>query len=146
MISDAAIAVDGFGHAQRAAAMATAAAARFGARAHLISVMPRHEVPADIKDLASLAHAEAGSMEIEDLREMIVAPVMAVFCEAGVAEVEGHVLTGNPVATMLDCIKNHDIDTIFTGRRGLGPIEGVLLDSVSSKLNHRAEGTVLTVR
>jgi nucleotide-binding universal stress UspA family protein len=146
MISNVAVAVDGSGHAQRASEMAAVIAAKFGARAHLIYVMPRHEVPADIKDLANMEHAEAGSMEMEALREKIVVPVMATFREAGVAEVEGHVLTGNPVATMLDYIKNHDIDMIFTGRRGLGPIEGVLLGSVSSKLNHHADCTVVTVK
>ncbi len=83
MISNVSVAVDGSSHAQRAAAIA----AKFGARAHLIYVMPRHEVPADIKDLASMEHVEAGSVEMDGLHAKLVAPVMAAFREAGVADV-----------------------------------------------------------
>jgi len=146
MISNVAAAIDGSSYAQRAAEIAAAVAAKFGAKAHLIYVMPHHEVPADIKDLANIEHVEAGSIELEAATEVIVTSIVAEFHRAGVAAVEGHVLTRNPVATLLHYIQNHGIDMIFTGRRGLRPIEGVLLGSVSSKLNHHAGCTVVTVK
>ena len=146
MISNLAVALDGSVHAKRGAEVATAIAAKFDAKVHLIYVMPRHEVPDEIKDFAMAEHAEAGSLEIDVAHERIVAPVANALREAGVTAVEGRVLTGNPVESLLDYIKNHKIDMIFTGRRGLGPIEGVLLGSVSSKLNHHADCTVVTVK
>jgi nucleotide-binding universal stress UspA family protein len=146
MISNAAVALDGSAHARRAAALAGSVASNFGARAHLIYVMSRHEVPDEIKEFAALEHTQAGSVEVEVAHDTIVARVAASFREAGVAKVEGHVLTGNPVELILDYIKNHDINMIFTGRRGLGPIEGILLGSVSSRLSHLAECTVVTVK
>ncbi len=147
MVRNIVIAMDGSDHARRAADLAGEIAESLGAAIHILYVLPRHEVPDEIKDFPSVEHMDSsGNLELDVAHERIVGPVERALTEQGVVDVQGHALAGNPVETILDYITDHDIDMVFTGRRGLGPIEGVLLGSVSSKLNHHADCTVVTVK
>jgi nucleotide-binding universal stress UspA family protein len=52
---------------------------------------------------------------------------------------------GDPATVITDLARERDADLIVVGRRGLNPIERVLLGSVSSKVVHRADRDVLVV-
>jgi nucleotide-binding universal stress UspA family protein len=56
------------------------------------------------------------------------------------------VLTGDPADALLGYARDLGIDLIVMGRRGVGPIRGLLVGSVSLKVNSLAECPVLTVR
>jgi nucleotide-binding universal stress UspA family protein len=57
------------------------------------------------------------------------------------AEIE--VLEGNPAGRILELARLRDVDLIVVGSRGLGPIAGTLLGSVSREVVQRADRPVL---
>ena len=64
----------------------------------------------------------------------------------GVDKVDGVLLDGDPASLVVTTAKEDQSDLIVMGMRGLGELEGLLLGSVSYKVNHRAPCTCITVR
>lgn len=56
----------------------------------------------------------------------------------------GHLLTGNVVAVLAE-LDGNDIDVLFCGSRGYGPVRRVLLGGVSSRLVRSARSPVVVV-
>ncbi|HSQ28184.1 MAG TPA: universal stress protein [Anaerolineales bacterium] len=55
-------------------------------------------------------------------------------------------LRGDAATEILEYIKSHEIDLVVCGSRGLNPVTGWLLGSVSRKLVHYAESSILIVK
>ena len=64
----------------------------------------------------------------------------------GVAKPDAAVVEGNPAIKILDYADDNDVDTIVIGSSGLGRIEGLLLGSVSQKVNYLSKCTCITVK
>ncbi|MGG7643591.1 universal stress protein [Rhodovulum sp. YNF3179] len=64
----------------------------------------------------------------------------------GAKNVSVRVLPGDYAETILDSAKDIGADMIVMGSRGLGGLKGLLLGSVSHKVNQHADCTVVTVR
>jgi nucleotide-binding universal stress UspA family protein len=62
------------------------------------------------------------------------------------AQIRTSLLSGDAATEILDYAKRNNIDMIVTGSRGLNPIQGWLLGSVSRKLIHYASCSVLVVK
>ena len=56
------------------------------------------------------------------------------------------ILTGDAAEQLLQYAREQAIELIVLGRRGVGQIRGLLMGSVSWKVNSLAECSVLTVR
>ena len=56
------------------------------------------------------------------------------------------VLAGDPDERLLEYAREQAVDLVVVGRRGVGQIRGLLMGSVSWKVNSLAECPVLTVR
>lgn len=67
------------------------------------------------------------------------------FTVTGFNRVEQHVLVGDPAKRIIELAKQMNADLIVLGRRGLGGLSGVLLGSVTRKVEHAATCPVLTV-
>ncbi|QDY70095.1 universal stress protein [Qingshengfaniella alkalisoli] len=65
--------------------------------------------------------------------------------EAGVEKVRAFVKSGHASRTIVGFAKEHDIDLIVIGSRGLGSVEGYLLGSVSHKVTGLARCPVMVV-
>jgi nucleotide-binding universal stress UspA family protein len=59
-------------------------------------------------------------------------------------DAEGHLLTGNVVDVLTELDEN-DVDVLFCGSRGYGPVRRVLLGGVSSRLVRRARSPLIVV-
>ena len=60
--------------------------------------------------------------------------------------IRSEVSRGDPAHSILGFAEGGDVDLIVMGRRGLGPFEGLLMGSVSSKVTALADCPVLTVK
>ncbi|MBW1691455.1 MAG: universal stress protein [Deltaproteobacteria bacterium] len=72
--------------------------------------------------------------------------LLHVFKLTIVPEGLGEYVEGDPAERIIDYAKEHDVDIIVIGSRGLGTFKGLLLGSVSNKVTHRADRTCVIVR
>lgn len=66
--------------------------------------------------------------------------------EAGAPKVKTVVRKGDPAEVILNLARNEKADLVVLGSRGLGTLKGLLLGSVSSKVNHLAACSCITVK
>lgn len=65
--------------------------------------------------------------------------------ESGDIPVHTHLTTGDPARMIVDLSSEIGADLIVMGRRGLGGFTGLLLGSVTKKVQHASTAAVLTV-
>ena len=63
-----------------------------------------------------------------------------------ISEVQTELLDGDPADCILKVLEQDLCDMIVMGMRGLGEVTGMLVGSVSYKINHLAPCTCITVR
>jgi len=66
--------------------------------------------------------------------------------EHGADNVSRVLTNGEPIQSILQLIDDEKIDVVVMGSRGLGNLEGLLVGSVSHKVSHLADVTVVTVK
>lgn len=141
------LAVDGSAHSKRAARVAGELSAGF-------------DVPVDVVNVVSnTASVSAGQIEeyarIEKIaithRELLqsLGADLVVHSASGVREAGGRVgttevLIGSPAHEIVRYAESQDADCIVMGRRGLGDIGGLFMGSVSHKVGHLTERTLVT--
>jgi nucleotide-binding universal stress UspA family protein len=142
------VGLDGSDSAARALAMAADLAVRYGAALYLLHVVPRPTIASEgLREFARAERIEvplAVAMSAES--QSIVAAGQATANARGVASVATSILSGDPAERLLEYAREQGVDLIVVGRRGIGQIRGLLMGSVSWKINCVAECPVLTVR
>jgi nucleotide-binding universal stress UspA family protein len=63
----------------------------------------------------------------------------------GVKEIRVLLRDGDAAEQIVETAKKEVADFIVMGRRGLGAVQGILMGSVSAKVSHLAEATVVSV-
>jgi nucleotide-binding universal stress UspA family protein len=111
-------------------ALENAAAARSAARAVSTAYVP---VPLPIEVLRRIGEA-------------VLAAGASVATSAGVAIADQRIEDGDPARHILALADQIDADAIVMGSRGLGHLEGLLLGSVSHKVNQRSRCTCVLVK
>ncbi|ATJ83469.1 universal stress protein [Halomonas beimenensis] len=93
-----------------------------------------------------------GTQAVEDSREARERQAQAMVDKAaeeardlGAVHVETLIRRGDPTRTILEVAKARDVDAILMGSRGLSDLRGLLTGSVSHKVSHAAECSVITV-
>ena len=99
--------------------------------------------PVPETELGRLASQQAASEQRQG--EQLVARVVARLHNAG-RGATGHLVWGEPAAELLRYARDHFIDVIVAGSRGLGSLSGWWLGSVSRKLVQHAACAVLIVK
>jgi nucleotide-binding universal stress UspA family protein len=86
------------------------------------------------------------AVEMSAAGQSIIAAGRALAAGRGARGVTAEVLSGDAAERLLEYARVQAIDFIALGRRGVGQIRGLLMGSVSWKINSLAECPVLTVR
>jgi nucleotide-binding universal stress UspA family protein len=110
--------------------------------------MPRPTVVSD--ELKEFARTEGVDLpvavEMSGAGQSIIAAGRALAAGRGARGVTVEVLSGDAAERLLEYARVQAIDLIALGRRGVGQIRGLLIGSVSLKINSLAECPVLTVK
>jgi len=168
------IPVDGSGHARKAALVGAAIAVKFSARVILLHILLRNLSLAKIYELAQTQKIPSDVLErfkptapaVYDFGLTVPARIMnpvaptELLVEIGrrILETEKAVIEGQGVKNVdlvmedddaankiLEITKKEKADFVVMGRRGLGALEGMLSGSVSTKVSHLAQATVVSV-
>lgn len=145
MIRKILVAIDGSEHALRATRLAADLALRYDADLHLVQVVPQLVVSKELEEFAEVEKIDVPT-SLDVATRYLLGPAESIAEAAGVRRVFKDVLTGDPAERLLEHTKHKEIDLIVLGRRGLGRISGLLMGSVSLKVNSLAECPVLTVK
>ncbi len=139
------LATDGSDGAMRALAFAVPLAAAFEAELRLVTVIP--SMGLSRKDLREFSRAENVSLGdvLEGTAERILASAKSRASELGAHRLRTEAQTGDPAEMILGLAEREGVIGIVVGKRGWGPLRGMLLGSVSQKLVSLAACPVIVV-
>ncbi len=83
---------------------------------------------------------------LEEIGFLIGDNAMQLAEAKGAENVDIHVRVGVPADLILAAAEHENADVIIMGSRGLGHITGMLMGSVSHKVNHLSDCTCITVK
>lgn len=168
------IPVDGSVHARKAALVGAAIAAKFGARVFLLHVLLRNVSLAKLHELAKILNIPPDVLDrfkpvappvydfgltvpagvigpvaptelLVEIGRRILETEKAAIAGQGVRNVDFAIEDDDAANKILEIAKEQNADFVVMGRRGLGALEGMLSGSVSTKVSHLAQTTVVTV-
>lgn len=142
------LAADGSPAADQAALFAGRLASRFEGSVEVLSVVPERSVVTTAW-LGMAPEMPVAALGADSALEQAKRVSQAAASEAkrgGCRQVGWSVEIGEPARTIVSVGDSLDADAIVMGRRGTGNISGLLLGSVSTKVCHLTDRTVVTVR
>lgn len=137
------VAIDGSEASNTALDTACHLAKAYGAELHLV-----HSPQVETMSVAvgySVVDVPVTPERISEAGKAVVSAAETRATILGVMPHETTVAGGEPADDILQSAKLNDADLIVMGRRGLGSIASLFLGSVSQKVSHGAECSVLTV-
>jgi nucleotide-binding universal stress UspA family protein len=137
------IATDGSPAALQAVELGLELAEEHGSQVTFVHVAPA----ADVLPVAGFAMAGPVSVphELDDNDRSSLDDALELAEQRGVSALT-RLLVGGAARRIIDYANEIDADLIVVGSRGLGPVGGTLLGSVSRKVLHDAKRPVLIVR
>jgi nucleotide-binding universal stress UspA family protein len=130
--------------AARAVEYAQLLAGRFDSRLHLLHVLAPAPIAVDPLGARGLSLGVAELLR--DCEEQCRKQLDGVRIGPSLARrVTRTVLTGQPVATILDYVDANGIDIVVMGTHGRGPVQHVILGSVAERVVRHCRAPVLTV-
>jgi nucleotide-binding universal stress UspA family protein len=143
------VALDGSKHATSTAAAAIDLARHCDAKLvilHVVAPIFDGRVRNELANLARMEHREQTEYEmLQGYGQDIVQSAEQSARQSGVRQIEALVEVGDPARVIVDMARAREADLIVLGRRGLGPLAGLLLGSVSHKVIQVADRPCLTV-
>ncbi len=144
------LAVDGSEHSTRAARFAGKLSSRFGAEVFVVHVVPARlmaSVPSLPSEYAKVEDLYLSQRELlESAGENLVREADLQVRESGGKVAVTEVYVGNAADEIAAAAESRSCDCIVMGRRGLGDVGGVFLGSVSHKVGHLTDRTLITVQ
>jgi nucleotide-binding universal stress UspA family protein len=138
------LATDGSEDAALAARTAAGLSERACSELHIVHVLPRfprYAYPGVTPQIYSRVRDE----ELRGARDLLEEQVKGIQAR-GARVAESHTRRGSTVDEILDLAEELRADLIVVGSRGLGPVRGLLLGSVSGGIVHGATSPVLVLR
>ena len=148
MIQTILVPTDGSSHANKAVSLAGVLARALGAKIVLLHALPDtiHEnIPAGYREFANAEHIQIGDV-LYSVGEDILKRAAAQLHSQGVDTVTFALPRAPAAPAILNYAKEHPVDLIVIGCRGLSNLEGLMFGSVSYKVNHLASCNCLIVR
>ena len=140
-------ATDGSIHGLEAAAKAIELAKQFGTELHLLTVTRPFKVSSQLQQYLRAENLMGEPKYVlDEMTERIVGEAKELAARTELKKVKSVVLEGKPARTIVDYIRDNDIDLAVVGSRGVGEVESALLGSVSQKVSLLAGCSVLIVR
>jgi nucleotide-binding universal stress UspA family protein len=133
--------VDGSEQARKAIDFAANLAKQNDATVHLLHVYKLPIIPEGMGE-----YVISDRIELQALGDQIISVAQDEVRKKGGQHIEATVMEGDPAERIIAYAKDHDVDMIVMGSRGLGSFKGLLLGSVSNKVSHRADRTCVIVR
>ena len=148
MISQILVAVDGSEHANRAVDFAAELAAKFDAELTILNVVSYvSTVPLALGAYAELEGLYAESRDVLEEAGREINDIAAQRARRiGATKVDTRVEFGSPAGAICEVAEAVSADVVVMGRRGLGDFGGFFLGSVTHKVAHNADCSVVTVR
>lgn len=160
MINRILVTVDGSAHADKAVTMAAELSKRFNADLAITHALIRGHIPAALAELSDEPIPRVPPMSMGGASVDYQVPIAALesiagklleraesrATKAGAVNVTTAYHEGDPASVILEAAKAHKADLVVMGSRGLGNLSGLLLGSVSHKVQQLFEGSVLTVK
>ena len=166
---------DGSEHAGKAVEIAVDIAAKYDAELVVVNVRKPGRLPQEMRRMAEVEHLVdpgrsnmpnvadvsagfAAAMARDEQREraineaylkigeQIVAQAKSVAKSKGIKSTVTEVLSGDPARCIINAAKQHNVDLIVMGNRGLSDLKGLLVGSVSHKVSQLCECTCITVK
>ena len=139
------IAVDGSGYSTKALEFACELAEKFVGELHILHV-PQGSAADRVMVLGGASvMIHASRDEIKEAGETLINSAAELAEKSNCGTVSSELRAGDPAKEIVACAKEIDADFIVIGSRGLGDFGGMLLGSVSHKVNHEAPCTCITV-
>ena len=168
MINTLLAATDGSTHARKALEVAIDLAAKYDAKLVVMHVMGHGEIPEGLAHMAEIEHVvdpeppdyslpratvtHAGTKHSRDnlihsfIGEKLLEEAEQLAKKNGVANIHSVMEDGDPASCILKTAEGQNADFIVMGTRGLGNLKGLLVGSVSQKVNHLAQCTCVFVK
>lgn len=138
--------VDGSEHAQKALGVACRLLEREGGTLHLVHIPePLPHETALVWGIGAIP-LEATMEERAKVGQQVVDRAAEAARQQGVERVETSLQRGEPARAILKEAETRGVEAIVMGSRGLGDLKGLVVGSVSHKVAHTADCTVITVR
>lgn len=147
MFTSILVPIDGSKHAQKALSVACKLVRQEeSCTLHLVHIPEElaHETTL-VWGIGAIA-IEASREEREDAGKQVISRAAEAAREQGATDIETVIGQGDPARTILSEARKRGIDAIVMGSRGLSDLQGFVVGSVSHKVSHAADCTVITVR
>ena len=136
------VAYDGSEHANKALDIGIDLAKKYGSKLDIVEVI-------DTAMLTGMGLAPVPAEVVDQIygkakREVEMAKNKAI--QAGISNVGGETLEGDPASSILEYAGKNGADLIITGSRGLSTLKRIVLGSVSSRIVQESKIPVLVVK
>ena len=145
MLQEILVAVDGSEYSKKALEFACELARKFDGSLHIVHV-PQGSAADRVMVLGGASiMSHAGREQIEKAGRTLIEAAREIAEEKLPGNVTTELRGGDPAAEIVASAKEKNSDCVVIGSRGLGDFGGLLLGSVSHKVNHAAPCTCITV-
>ena len=140
------VAVDGSEHSKKAVEFAAELCSKFDGKLSLLHVLQSlpHDRTLVLGAAAITVHTSTD--DLEDIGAKVIDAARQAAAAHGVSNMESKALLGDPASEIIARAEEIGADMIVMGSRGLGDLKGLVMGSVSHKVNHLAPCTCITVR